>query len=260
MLGPDGCLEGLHLFAGGQGDLRTAGHHPGHHAHAAGEDHGALRGALPQDAAEIPVRQGQHIGHGDDVGRMGMINHAGGAVRGGHADGVVHKVGGELTGGAAAVHQAPDDAVAVALIVDLHDADAVLGIEDHVAEEFAAAGGNEVFPGQVFSGNAHADPGAGLGVEEGLHGFHFLRLQPVGEVAAVALMPALEPAVVAGADVFLHDIQIENAHFFFSFLCACCEFGENRNSEAHRDSLLPSAVKRGRHPPAAANRRKLITG
>ena len=212
MMRPHRRVVPLHLLTGGQGDVSAAGHHPRHNAHAAGEHHGALGGSLPQRTGELAIRQGQHEGHGDDVGGMRMVDHAAGTIGGSHADRVVHEVAGELAGGTAAVDQAPHNAVAVALVVDLHHADAVLGIKDHIAEVLAAAGGQEVLARQVRAGDAHVDPGPGRLVKEGLHLRHFLGGQAVGQVAAVALMPALEPAVVAHADIALHNGNVSHGH------------------------------------------------
>ena len=212
MVGPDSRVELLHLLAGGQGDVSAAGHHPRHNAHAAGEHHGALGRALPQGAGEIAVGQGQDEGHRDDVGGVGVVDHAVLAVRGLGADAVVHVVAGELAGGLAAVHQAPADAVGIALVIDLDHADGILGIGNDVAEELAAAGGEEVGAGQILAGDAHGDPGTGLSVEEGGDFGDFRVGETVGQVAAVAFVPALMPAVVSHADVFLDDRDVEHAH------------------------------------------------
>src|SRR5699024_4414522 len=215
VLGPDGRLVVLHLLAGGHGDAGPARHHPGADAHPFGEHHRALGSALPQRAGEVPVGQGQDIGQGNDVGGVTVVDDPVGPAGGRLADAVVHKVAGELAGGLCAARQAPDDAPAVARRVDLHDADAVLEVKLHVAEIRARAGGDEVFPGQVFRLHAHLYPGAGNCVEEGAAGRHLLVLHAIGQVAAVALVPALQPAVGAHTDITLDDLNIQNAHFVY---------------------------------------------
>ena len=146
VLCPDGSLIGFHQLTGGHGNVCTAGHHPRADAHALREHHRALGGALPQGTGEIPVGQGQNVGQSDDIGGMAMVDDAVCAVRGRLADAVVHEVAGELGSGLCAAFQAPDDAPAVALVVDLHDADAMDGVRPHVAEELAGTGGDEILP------------------------------------------------------------------------------------------------------------------
>ena len=88
----------------------------------------------------------------------------------------------------------------------------MFGVEFDVAEVLARTGGDEVFAREVVRLNAHVHPFAGGGAEVGAALRDFLVLHAVGEVAAVALVPALIPAVGAHADVAFDDVQIENAH------------------------------------------------
>ena len=124
---------------------------------------------------------------------------------------MVHEVAGELTSGLGTALQTPDNPPGIALFINLHNTDGMLGVQDHITEELAGTGGEEILTGQVLAGNAHVDPGAGL-LEEGAAGLHLLSLHAVGQIAAVTLVPALEPAVVAHTDIVLYDLYIQNAH------------------------------------------------
>ena len=176
VLCPDGCLIVLHQLTGGHGNVRPAGHHPGADAHTLREHHRALGGALPQGTGEIPVGQGQNVGQGNDVGGVAVVDDAVCAIGGSLADAVVHKVAGELAGRLCAALQAPDDAPAVALVVDLHNADAVDRVRLHVAEEFARTGGDEILASQIVCLHPHVHPLPGLRIKEGAALCHFLLL------------------------------------------------------------------------------------
>ena len=212
MLCPDGSLIGFHQLAGGHGNVRPAGHHPRADAYALREHHRALGGALPQGTGEVPVGQGQNVGQGNHVGGVAVVDDTVCAIGGGFADAVIHKVAGELGCGLCAVLQAPDDAPAVALVVDLHNADAVYRVRLYVAEELAGAGGDEILPRQIICLYAHVHPLPGLRIKEGAALCHFLLLHAVGQVAAVALVPALQPAIVAHPHKTFDDINIQNTH------------------------------------------------
>ena len=151
-----------------------------------------------------------------------VVDNAVCAIGGSLADAVVHKVAGELAGRLCAALQAPDDAPAVALVVDLHNADAVDRVRLDVAEELAGAGGDEVLTGQIIGLHAHVDPLARLGVEVGTAGGDVLPGHAVGQVAAVALVPALQPAIVAHTDKALDAGNfINRRHNFCSFISLC---------------------------------------
>ena len=171
-----------------------------------------------------------------------MVDNAVCAIGGGLADAVIHKVAGELTGGLCAVLQAPDDAPTVALVVDLHNTDAVNRVRLHVAEKLAGTGGDEILPRQIICLHAHVHPFAGLLVKEGTALCHFLFLHAVGQVAAVALVPALQPAIVAHPHKTFDNFNIQNTHLQkpLSFKCAC-------SARSARISLLPQTMHR---PPA----------
>ena len=207
VMGPDCCIELLHFFAGSHGDLGAAGNHPLHNAHTVREHNGTLSGCLPQSPGESLCGQGQNIGHSNDIGRMRMINNTALAVSCLDPYRMVHEVAGELAGGLCAAFQAPDDPPGITLIIDLDNADGMLGIQDHITEELAGTGGQEVLACQVFAGDAHADPGAGF-LKERHACFNFLRLHAVGQITAIALMPALKPAIVAHTDIVLNDLNI----------------------------------------------------
>ena len=219
VLCPDGCLIGFHLLGGCHSNVCAAGNHPGADADALGENHRALGSALPQGTGEVAVSQRQDVGQRDDVGGMAVINHAVCAVGSGLADAVVHKVAGELAGRLGTLGQTPDDAPAVALVIDFDNADAVNRVRLHVAEELAGAGGDEILTGQIVGLNAHIDPLAGLSVKVGAAGSDVLLGHTVGQVAAVALVPALQPAIVAHTDKALHAGNfIDCRHCYCSFI------------------------------------------
>ena len=212
MLRPDSRLIVLHQLGRRHGNRRAAGNHPRADTDAFREHDRAFRRALPQGAREIAVGQRQNVGHGNHVGGVAVVDDAVRAIRRRLADGVVHEVAGELARRARAACQPPDDAPAVALVVDFDDAHVVFGVEFDVAEVLARTGGDEVLAREVVRLNAHVHPFAGGGAEVGAALRDFLVLHAVGEVAAVALVPALIPAVGAHADVAFDDVQIENAH------------------------------------------------
>ena len=148
---------------------------------------------------------------------MGVVDDTARPAGGLLADAVVEEMAGELAGGAAALLQAPDNAPGIPGLVNLHNADVVLGGQGHVAEILAAAGGNEKFSPQVVRLDAHVHPLAGGIFEIGAALLHFLGAHAVGEVAAVALVPALVPAVAAHADVMVHHFNIGNCHCSLPF-------------------------------------------
>jgi len=82
----------------------------------------------------------------------------------------------------------------------------------HVAEELAGAGGDEILPGQIICLHPHVHPFAGLRVKEGAALRHFFFLHAVGQVAAVALVPTLQPAIVAHPHKAFYDLNIQNTH------------------------------------------------
>ena len=141
-----------------------------------------------------------------------MVDHAAGAVGGGHADAVVHEMRGELAGGNAAVLQAPHDAPRIAGIVDLDDAHVGGGVELHVAHVAARAGGGEERAAQIVGLHAHGHPAGGVVVEERAARAHLLVGQTIRQVAAVALVPTLVPAVGAQAYERLHERLLLHGH------------------------------------------------
>ena len=71
---------------------------------------------------------------------------------------------------------------------------------------------DEILPRQIIGLHAHVHPFAGLRVKEEAALCHFLFLHAVGQVAAVALVPALQPAIVAHPHKTFDDINIQNTH------------------------------------------------
>ena len=210
VLCPNGSLVFFHQLTGSHGNVSTAGHHPGADADTLREDDRAFSSALPQSTGKITVSQRQNVGQGNYVGSMAVVDHAVGTVGGGLAHAVVHKVAGKLGSRLCAIGQAPDNAPAIALIIDLNNADAVDRVWLHIAEELAGTGGDEIFPGQVISLNAHVDPLARGFVKERTACGNIFLGHAVGQVAAVALMPALQPAVVAHTDKTFYVCYIIN--------------------------------------------------
>ena len=126
VLAPDHQAGGEHLFSRGLANLVGATEHPGQHVHAFREDHDALGAHLPESAGELPLVQGVHIGHGQQVGGVAMHHHAVFRVhfQAGH---MAHHVGGEFAGEAAAVLKAPDQFGQLAVGGDAHDAQVDFG-------------------------------------------------------------------------------------------------------------------------------------
>ena len=147
----------------------------------------------------------------NDVGRVGVIDHAASAVGLGNANGMVHEMAGEFAGGLTAVFQTPNNAPRIARFVDFNDAAGVLGLKRCVAHELAGTRGDEEFAGKVGAGNAHVHPRAGL-VEFRCAFGHFFSGHAIRKVAAVAFVPALKPAVVAQAGEPLHACSFDDAH------------------------------------------------
>ena len=141
-----------------------------------------------------------------------MVDHAAFVVGGLHTHGMVHEVRGEFGCGLAAIGKAPYDAPRIASFVDLYDADVVGRVAHDVAHVAARTRGKEVSTTQAVGLNAHVHPNAGLFVEERTRLLNFLFLHAVGEVAAVAFVPTLLPAVVAQAAEAAHECQLLNSN------------------------------------------------
>ena len=212
MLRPDGCIVGFHELAGGLRDLGAARDHPRHDAHALREHHDALGHGLPQGARDGSRIKRHDERQRDDVLRMRMVDHTAGAVGGGHANAMVHEVRGELAGGNAAVLQAPHDAPCVAGVVDLDDAHVGRRVELHVAHIAARARGGEECPAQIVGLHAHGHPAGGVVVEERAARANLFIGQAIRQVTAVALVPALVPAIGAQAHERLHKRLLLHGH------------------------------------------------
>ena len=123
-----------------------------------------------------------------------MINHTIHAVRCRFTYRMIHEVAGEFAGGTPALFQTPDNAPAVTSRINFQNADIILRRKNDIAEVFTAAGGDEIFACEVFSLYAHVHPFFRL-TEIRLQLIYFFFSQTIGQVAAVAFVPALEPAV-----------------------------------------------------------------
>ena len=123
---PNRRVKLLHKLACSKGDIRAARHHPLNNAYAAGENHGALGSALPKRPCNILRSKGKHIGKGDNIRGVGVVNNPVLPVCRRLADAVVHKVTRELAGGSAALFKTPNNTVAVARVIDFNNANIVL--------------------------------------------------------------------------------------------------------------------------------------
>ena len=211
VVSPDDGVVGLHELGASLGDGRATRDHPGHNAHASREDDDTLGHHLPQDAGEGTILQRHDEGHLDDAGGVGVVNHAVGAIGTGGGDAVVHVVALELTGWTGAVGKAPHNAEGVTGLVDLDDADVGVRILKNIAHVLARAGAHKVLASKILAAHAHLDPLAGL-LKERLGLGDLLVGHTVGEVAAVALVPALLKAVIAQATEALDKRQIFHCH------------------------------------------------
>ena len=89
----------------------------------------------------------------------------------------------------------PADAIVLTLVVQLDDAEGILGLNDHIPEIFAGTGHQEILFRQLRYDRADRTPFAGG--ELFLHGLNFLCLDAIGKVSSVSLVPALLPSVVS---------------------------------------------------------------
>ena len=142
---PDRRVKLFHNLAGGKRYIGAARHHPLNNAHAAGEYNRTFGGALPQRSCYILGVKRHNIGERDYVGGVRVVDNAVLAVCSRFSHAVVHKVARELACGSAALFKSPYDAVAVAGVVYLDNADIVLRGKGNVAEELARTGGDKVF-------------------------------------------------------------------------------------------------------------------
>ena len=75
---------------------------------------------------------------------------------------MVHQMGGQLAGRAAALHQAPADAVIFTLFINLYNGNAGLRIHNDVTEIFSGARHQEKFPCQIRYAHANWRPFAAV--------------------------------------------------------------------------------------------------
>ena len=101
---------------------------------------------------------------------------------------------GQLARRATTLRQSPDNGVVLAALVHADDGGVLLGCELHISHILAAARDEEVFVCQFRHRVADRQP-LRRGVQRVLCPRNLLRADAVGEVAAVALMPALAERV-----------------------------------------------------------------
>jgi len=107
----------------------------------------------------------------------------------------------------AAVYKTPYDSVAVACVIDLKNAHIGGRISLNVLEELACTRYHEIFIFEVIRLNAEVDPGSVV-CKVRLARFNLFGCHAVGKVSAVALMPALLVAVIAGKCKFFDYFKI----------------------------------------------------
>ena len=195
--GPDNQAGGAHLLGRGLTDLVGAAEHPGQHIHTVGEDHNALGAHLPERAGELPLVQAVDIGHGEEVGRVAVHDHMvlGIDLQARH---MAHHVGGELAGELTSVGVAPEQLGVFAAVHDAHQAEVHVGGVLDVLEIFAGAGDEEILALQLGSLEAGGNGAQDVADIEVLLDLGLVEQQ--GDVAAVALIPAVVVHVGGGAD------------------------------------------------------------
>ena len=243
MVHPHDDVVVAHELRGGRRDRALPRHHPRHHAHALGEDHGAFRHDLPQRARERLVRRRQHERERDEVHGVRVVDHAVFAAGRLKLHLVVLEVARELARGASAVREPPPDAVLRAGLVDLDDAEGVLRVAHHVAHVARRARDHEELARELRHALADVRPRAGGLLHDLLHVRGLVLRETVAEVAAVHLMPALVHAVLGELHEALCAGHVENLHVF---PCLSCHF-------RRRSARLPTICLSARHPkPATA--------
>ena len=143
-------------------------------------------------------------------------------------------MGGKLAGRAAAFHIAPADAVVLAGFINLDNAQGHFGINRHVAEELAGPGYQEEFPRQIRHAGADGLPIVMI-TQAIADRLHLMRLNAVGQVAAVSFMPALFVSLLGHVDKGSHKSGFQNLHLVFSFILVPA-------ADALKSVLIPSCA------------------
>ncbi len=107
----------------------------------------------------------------------------------------------------AAVDKTPYNPVAVSRIVDFKDAHICRRISDYILEELTGTRHHEILVFEVIRLNAEVDPRSVV-CKVRLASLNLFGCHTVGKVSAVALMPALLIAVVAGKGEFFDYFKI----------------------------------------------------
>ncbi len=123
----------------------------------------------------------------------------------------------QFGGGHRFSRQSPQNVVARAIAVHFHHAEVGGRVELHVAEEFAGAGDDKRRVGQQRHRLAQRDIARFL-VEIGRIRFDIRVVQAQRQVAAVALVPALQPGVGGGFDHPLDEPGVGNGLHSLSVL------------------------------------------
>ena len=128
---------------------------------------------------------------------------------------VVHQVRGELARRRTAVIHSPHNTVVLALFINFRKGDIILRRYTDIAQKFSAPCCNKKFTRQIFDG--HADGLPLPRYKTGTHDIDFFRPYTVGQIAPVALMPALSVSIIRQADKLTDKLGINNSHSFISF-------------------------------------------
>ena len=148
---PNHETRGEHLLCGGFSDFIGAAEHPGQHVHAVWEDYDALGAHLPKGSGELPLVQRVDVGHGQQVRRVAVHDHAVFRV-GLEAGYMAHHVCRKLTGELAAVREAPEELRSLTAVGETHKTQVHIRRILHVLEILAGAGDQEVLALQRGSG------------------------------------------------------------------------------------------------------------
>ena len=215
MLLPHHHVVVLKLFEGGVGELVGAGQGVGDDAEAEGAEGFCLGYHAPEDACEdVLGEELAVVAHGDELDGMGVY---GGFVVAAALDevGVHGEVAGELAGGHDGV--VGDDDVGGAVVEDAYDGAVVHGPSCEVAHALAGAFAIEVAAFQGWECDAD-----GLDVADGWQ-LAYLVVYEVGDVdgdvAAVALCPAVLPEVSGHFCYFLYFLFQGGSAFEYTFHC-----------------------------------------
>ena len=124
---------------------------------------------------------------------------------------MIHQMGGQLAGGAAALHQTPADPVILSFVIQLDNRHADLRIHDNVPEILSGTCHHEELSCQPRHRSSDGGPVPGR-IEPRTDGLYLRIHQTVGKVAAVPFMPALLVAVVSHFDKTFYKFHVQNLH------------------------------------------------